>query len=77
MEESKYHGMEYPEFVEWAIMNGFEPDIAPSKYLLKPKSILTLVTSPGQWELLLLIAAKIEAEIDKRYRKPGRPPKVA
>jgi hypothetical protein len=77
IEYSKWEGMEYDEFLVWAIENGFDPDIPDSKYLFNPISVLTLITTPGQWEVLLLIAAKSEKEITERYRMPGRPANVA
>lgn len=72
VEYSQYYGIEYSAFTRYAEMSGFVMDIPDTGLLLYPVEKSLMITTPGQWSLLLMIEGyKNIPEVPRS--KAGRP----
>lgn len=69
---SQYSGLEYDEFLTWAELHGFEVDTPRTDYLVQPVKHTLVITTPGQWDLILMME-----NYKSLPERRGRPRKAA
>jgi hypothetical protein len=72
VEYSQYYGIEYSAFKRYAEKSGFVLDIPDTGLLLNPIEKSLLITTPGQWTLLLMMENYTDIPSVPRS-KAGRP----